>query len=325
MISRRAIILTPLSFPIFIESSFGSSRNRRLIDIYQNPRLKLILSRNPRADCDTDGACGPNRKTFERVEYQRDGTEAIISGIVVGRGDWIAAGWRMLDWGSAHLNENASPLSRGDWFHVISLFVEALARALIIDPKRSTNERRSALKLGADWLLKYEQEGMRANAPLTHRFFILFAALGQCHSLLHDDKYQKSAWRWANRGFALQADDGTNPELGGFDASYQIVGPLFAMRYYPSCHEAEMQTGIRIMVERAMDRWLKNVEPDGNVRVLGSTRIGREIYNGVVKQLNYYEAFQALIFAGAILSEPRFTQAADAVRPHAFRLLGIRN
>lgn len=324
MISRRNVVLSAVSLPVLTSGLPAVENTSALTTLYFDPLLKDILSRQPRRDCNAEGACGPNRGGFERIEYQRDGTEAIIGGLVTRNADWLVAGWKMLDWGQSHLTEERFTLSRGDWFHVTSLFVEALARALIVDPKAATASRLHSLQAGANLLLKYEQDGMRANAPLTHRFFILFAALGQSHTLLGDQRYGLSAWRWAERGLALQAADGVNPELGGFDASYQIVGPLFAMRYYPNCNEKYKRARISEMVRKALNRWLNNVDVKGNVETSGSTRIGKEFYSGRIKHINYYETFQALVFAGRLFSDNKYLQAASLIRPTAFKALGIR-
>ena len=49
----------------------------------------------------------------------------------------------------------------------------------------------------------------------------------------------------------LQQADGTNPEKGGLDVSYQMVGVLMALRYLPVCGDAGLRARLRGTIRRA--------------------------------------------------------------------------
>jgi hypothetical protein len=118
-----------------------------------------------------------------------------------------------------------------------------------------------------------------------------------------------AATTWATEGLALQRLDGVNPERGGYDINYQMVGPLHAARYLPVCGDSALRSRVRTMMRRAGAWELQRIRPDGSVDVSGSTRIGRELYDGHPKTLNYYDLFEALVY-GAQLVDPAWLEAA---------------
>jgi hypothetical protein len=56
---------------------------------------------------------------------------------------------------------------------------------------------------------------------------------------------------------ALQEPDGTNPEKGGFDAEYQMVGVLMALRYLPVCGDHQLRERLLSMIRSAVTRELR--------------------------------------------------------------------
>lgn len=51
--------------------------------------------------------------------------------------------------------------------------------------------------------------------------------------------FRGKAVEWARQGLALQRADGTNPEKGGYDTGYQMVGVLMSLRYLPVCADLQ--------------------------------------------------------------------------------------
>jgi hypothetical protein len=67
--------------------------------------------------------------------------------------------------------------------------------------------------------------------------------------------FRGKAVEWARQGLALQRADGTNPEKGGYDAGYQMVGVLMSLRYLPVCADLQLRARLRAMV-RAAERMI---------------------------------------------------------------------
>ena len=73
------------------------------------------------------GAAGANVSGYQWIEERRRGAEWIVRGYAESRPDWMALGWRELDWGLAQQQSDGG-FSSKDPFHSTSFFVEALAR-----------------------------------------------------------------------------------------------------------------------------------------------------------------------------------------------------
>ena len=289
-----------------LASRYGAARERddeapapSLAQMLRHPLLadslyRLAVSKAYAAD----GAAGANREEYRWIEEQRQGAEWIVRGSARGNPDWIALGWRELDWGLAHQAADGGYASR-DPFHSTSFFVEALARACLIDPAGSTPARVRGLARGAAWLMSpaAEAAGIGHNQPYTHRRYILAAAFGQAAQVSGEQRFRERAARWASEGLGLQQPDGTNPEKGGFDAGYQMVGVLMALRYLPVCEDPRLRARLRAMIRKAVAPELARQRPDGSIDPAGSTRIELEhTRNGQTKDVPYGEIVQALVY-----------------------------
>jgi hypothetical protein len=262
-----------------------------------------------------EGAAGANQTSYRWIEEQRQGAEWIVRGVARSHPEWVSQGWRQLDWGLAKQTGDGG-FGSGDPFHSTSLFVEALARACLVDPTGATPARQAGLARGAAWLYSAaaEARGVPNNAPYTHRRYVLAAALGQAARVTGDDALAHRASAWAREGLALQRPDGTNPEKDGFDVGYQMVGVLMALRYLPVCDELPLRALLRAMARRAVSVELTRLRPDGTLDASDSTRVEREhARSGKVKELPSAEIVQALVFGAQALPEPAWFEPARRI------------
>ncbi len=322
--SRRGFVLTAaaaaaLRTPLVhaLDSATGDgAASPSLREMIRHPLLTHSLYHLPVSrDYSEDGAAGTNRESYRWIEEQRQGAEWIVRGVALGRADWIELGWRELDWGLRHQKQDGS-FDSEDGFHSTSFFVEALARSCILDPAGANSRRTEGLARGARWLMlpEIEAPGSRRNAAFTHRRYILAAAFGQAARVTGEGSFAWRASAWAEEGIRLQQADGTNPENHGYDASYQMVGVLMALRYLPVCEEAELRKGLRAMMRKAVAPELARLQPDGSIDAAGSTRIGKEKgRSGVIKTVNYGEVAQALVYGAQALPQPEWLGAAQRI------------
>ncbi len=287
-----------------------------LATMIRDPLLKRTLYRKSVSNTfSADGAAGANCGGYRWIEEQRQGAEWIVRGTATDRPDWIALGWSQLDWGLRHQLPDGSFASE-DGFHSTSFFVEALARACLLDASGASRTRVDGLARAAHWLMLPEIEGpgARHNQPFTHRRYILAAAFGQSARVTGERQFALRAEAWATEGLSLQEADGTNPEKGGLDISYQMVGVLMALRYLPVCGDAGLRAQLRGMIRRATARDLTHLGADGSIDAEGSTRIGHERSRaGVVKTVAYGEILQALVFGALALPEPKWLEPAQRI------------
>lgn len=282
----------------------------------RHPLLVDSLYRLPVSDAyNADGAAGANQDGYKWIEEQRQGAEWIVRGSVQGRADWVALGWRQLDWGLARQTEDGGFASR-DPFHSTAFFVEALARACLLDAAGATAARLRGLARGAAWLMSpaAEGKGIPNNLPYTHRRYILAAGFGQAGAVTGEPALTRRAEQWAREGLSLQTADGTNPEKNGFDAGYQMVGVLMALRYLPVCAHAGLRTQLRAMVRAAVSAELARQAPDGSIDASDSTRITLEhARSGKLKDVPYGEIAQALIYGAQAVPEPAWLEPARRI------------
>lgn len=285
-----------------------------LADLIRHPILRRSLFRlSVGGDLDPDGAAGANRGAYRWIEEQRQGADWIQRGVASEKPEWIARGWQVLDWGLGRQQPDGG-FASGDPFHSTSFYVEALARALILDPAAATPVRRDGLARAADWLLlpAIEKAGITRNTPYTHRRYILAAALGETAAVTGEDRFARRAAAYARDGIALQHADGTNPEKGGFDAGYQMVGVVMALRYLPACPDPSLRAALRAMIRRAIALELTRQGPDGRIDPTGSTRILLETgRTGVIKQVPDGEVVQALCYAALALPDRGLEEPAE--------------
>ena len=197
-----------------------------------HPLLATTLYRHQvGGDVAPDGAAGANRSGYRYIEEQRQGAEWIVRGLATSKPDWVAQGWRILDWGVARQQPDGG-FGGDDAFHSTSFFVEALARSCLLDKAGATPLRLDCARRGAEWLMQpeIEAQGAKGNAPFTHRRYVLAAALGEAAAAAGDKAAEARAALWAKEGISLQQPDGTDPERGGYDAGYQMAGVLYALR-----------------------------------------------------------------------------------------------
>ncbi|MFZ2980978.1 MAG: hypothetical protein WA085_08095, partial [Sphingobium sp.] len=153
-----------------------------LLAMVRDPLLAKFFGRPP-AGILPNGMAGLNRGSFRIIEEQRIGTDWITSGLVQHNSDYIAQGWKALDLGLEFQDADGGFGPYG-YYHSNSLFVEALARAILLDPSGKTRRRMSALEKASGWLLKLDAKGREWNSPYTHRSYIVACALGFSGALL---------------------------------------------------------------------------------------------------------------------------------------------
>ena len=294
----------------------------------------LVSAVHSRVRCNglsADGASTLTREWLEGkrkewfAENQRGGAELVEAGIVRGDHHLVDAGLRMFEWGYARQAADGGFPESHDAFHSVSLFVVDSGRALLaLREKReefpefvSRLEKLSGqLGAAAEWLLRPEVmvRGKKGNQPYTHRKWVLAAALGEAAQLAGKPALAQAAVEFANEGIGLQTAEGINPEKGGFDVSYQMVGVLEAARYYTTLDRGApggLMIRVRQMLEKAC-RWeQRRIQPDGKIDPAGSTRIFKEASrSGKIKQVNYREVVQAFSHVAVITGDKEFAETA---------------
>ena len=284
-----------------------------LVDFIRAPVLHPFYSEPPQGHVTPTGLGGVNVGGLRLIEDQRGGAEWITRWFITGRQVWRDFGWRMLDIGVAQQQPDGG-FGRFGYYHSNSIYLEALARALLLDPAGCKDARMTTLRRGCDWMLveAHSSLGKKQNAPYTHREYLLASMFGEAGRVLGDASYQSVAAAFAEAGIRRQLPNGQNPEMGGGDVSYQMAGVFFALRYYPYASES-LRGKLRTMISAAIEWDLQFITQDGVVDMAGSTRVGRETVLGKTKFADLPTIFQTLSYATVIIPNPNWAKVAHAV------------
>ena len=278
---------------------------------------------------DADGAYSPLNIAWNAthqghwlIEEQRYGFDAIVAGISYHRQDLISRGEKILDWGFGQERADGS-FDCPDRFHSASFFVEVAAHAALLLQASDLGGQNQAwvdkmeprLRLAAAWMMRPENEGSgRAHdAPYTHRCYLDACALGETGVLLHEEEMVRRSREYIRAGLRRQDPAGYNPEKGGWDTSYQVVGLLFAMDYYTLVASDEVRQQMQPMIQRGME-WLQaRVRPDGTVDQTGNTRTGSGQERGPqgnLKRMSYGSAYRASYYWAMITGNEHWARLA---------------
>jgi hypothetical protein len=262
----------------------------------------------------TDGAYAVNARWEQGqashwyIEEQRYGEELIIGGIIHNNTAAINAGFTMFNWGFAHQAADGSFAGTSDPFHSTSLFVEAVAHACLViqeSPDAALYASQVAtytpeLYKAAQWMTSADvwSTGIGNNSPYTHRRYLVADALAFTSLLVGGDANLMADARYEIQdGLAQQWSNGVNPELGGYDSSYQTVGISFAelwSKYFPN---ESLTASVNQMITAGLAWEETMILSTGEISTVGDTRTGKEIGpNGTVKTVDWKKAVTAFAY-----------------------------
>ncbi len=299
---------------------------------YTSPFLATTAYRKPGSAADqfaADGAYGPLNQAWDSthqgrwlIEEQRYASDAIIAGLITHRQDLIDNGRRIFDWGF-RMEQPDGGFDCPDHFHSASFFIEAAAHSALLLQASDMAAQNQAwvdsispkLNLAAHWMIdpRNETPGRAHDAPYTHRFYLDAAAIGEAGVLTQDDALVKRSRAYIRDGIAHQRPDGANPEKGGTDTSYHVVGLLFAMNYYTLVANDDMRAQLDPMIKRGLDCLSKRIRPDGTIDQSGNTRTGfgqERGPQGNVKTMSYGSAYRAYFYWATITKDPAKARTA---------------
>ena len=104
---------------------------------------------------------------------------------------------------------------------------------------------------------------------------------------------------------------GVNPELAGYDVSYQMVGVQYAERYYAYCQDELLKAHLASMIRRACLWEMSRIDGSGVVLLIGSSRVGLEKNRaGATKAINPDSIQSVLLDGYKITGDVRLKDAA---------------
>jgi hypothetical protein len=280
-----------------------------------------------------DGAYGAVNQVWDKshrgnwyIEEQRPGADLVAGGIAVNNTDAIERGLRILNWGFAQQRPDGG-FHCPDTFHSTSFFVEAVAHSLLMLQGSKYSDQYSQiiadmkpkLLLAAQWMTvpQNESHGKKDNRRYTHRRYLVAAALGETGVLMGEASLIARSESYVRDGIALQSAAGYNPELGGWDSSYNAKGMVFASRYYTIVANDEMRQALYQMLDKAA-RWeASRIDDDGRINTQGNTRVGGKKTEkgrlGKGKKVETRQVYEAFFYWSVISGDTSYEKLAQKV------------
>jgi hypothetical protein len=259
------------------------------------------------------------------IEVQRYGEGLIIGGLIKNDEKAIKAGFKMFDWGFARQSDDGGFAGTGDPFHSTAFFIQAVAHSLLAI-QQSPHASKYADKVAhykplvhraARWMILPEvwQKGIKHDKPYTHRRYLDAAALGLTGKLTGDRELVEYARQLISDGLALQRPDGVNPEKGGHDSSYQMVGVVYAQRWVTYFPEDSLTPKVETMVEKALAWVEKKVLATGEISTQENTRsAGQESGRaGDLKKIDYKTAIRGFAYWAAVTQNSKWGAIAQKI------------
>jgi hypothetical protein len=231
------------------------------------------------------------------IEEQRYGCDDISAAIFANRSNLLENGEKLFKWGFGRQTSDGGfnncsdctppGIGTGDPFHSTSMFVEAVAKCLVLMRQSPSftmyesyiNQTLPKLIEGVSWLIDpaVMARGIGNDRPYTHRRYILAAALGQTALLTTNQTLRQHLYTlaatFAENGLALQNSSGFNPEKGGYDSSYNAVGLYYACNYLVVCPNSTLQQRLGQMLSKSLSWELTRMYPNGSANFTGNTRV----------------------------------------------------
>ena len=256
-----------------------------------------------------DGAYGANRNGEFFVEEQRHGESMIIAGLIKNNVTAFNNGLKAFDYAFNLLDANGAWSTSADLFHSSCLFLASICRTILmvnqsgqtayidlLAPKLPSYE--ADIRRSVDYLLQPSvwDAGRATSAPYTHRYYILSNLLSFASVILDDSSLLTKAEAEISAALALQRLDGVNPELGGHDSSYQMVGVAYASQWATYFPGHALTEGVVNMINSAIAWEATMILSDGKISSAGNTRTGggqETTRQGAAKAVNHREVMQA--------------------------------
>ena len=266
-----------------------------------------------------------HRTTKWYIEAQRYGEGLVIGGLVSNDPKAIQAGFKMFDWGFKHQAADGSFKGTGDPFHSTSFFVQAVAHSLLVIQQSPHANRYAAqvsrykplVRRAARWMVAQNvwKQGIKRNQPYTHRRYAVAVALGLTSKLTGDADLMKYARQSLQEGLALQRPNGVNPEKGGHDSSYQMVGVVYAQRWVIYFPDDPLTPKVKAAIEKALVWQQARVLASGEISTKGNTRTaGQETgRTGKVKAVDYNMAIRGFAYWAAVTQNPKWGAIAQKI------------
>jgi len=216
---------------------------------------------------------------------------------------------------TVYLAHSLLMLQQSRWFQQSPQTAQLRARArALYTPLRSTLN-----------FLIANQAYPRADRAATNRIISYGAEYYLAGRLLGDPTAIEIGRSFLGDALGRQMPDGTFPEVGGFDSSYQNVSLYFAQITFLQMPTSDpLREALWSAIQRGFARENANVLPTGEISTLGNTRIGQTLAvqrgQAAPHRLDSGDAVLAYSYYAAITGDPGAHSNVQQILAHYFNL-----
>lgn len=282
---------------------------------------------------DAQGLIGFHQQQGRWIEagMQRGGCWMLIGAVVNEDKAWAEDAWRSIETTFAHqvadggFESNQKPgvthaPTLPERVETAFFYLQELGHAIVVvqasPMEPQFHERIEALKprlRRAGSFIQAGYDGIILKAGHTaNRMFIAAKAFGLCGLILGDEQLKTSSRKLVQAALARRDAEGVFVENGGRDSSYNAVSLLMAQVLALHVPDPEID---RAMVQTMA--WQKTrILPTGEVEVQGNTRtgVGKEVFMGKPKNVNYHEVVLAFAYYGMIHDDTEALATAQRIQ-----------
>lgn len=332
---RKILLLLTLATPFSVFAASWPSGIQADVQFESSHFMLKTANRNPGAtaiDLNGNGAYGSQNILYDKtksgdwfIDYQKVGMDAVIAGIYKSDTSAIERGLKIIKWGFDQRKPDGSYTSN-DAYHTVSYFLATSVRALLhlenskfkTQFSKQINALKPAVLQTADWLTKstIELPGLEKDAPYTHRFYMNGVAIGFAGALLSRKDLINHSVDLVRKGLVAQNKDGSNPEKGGTDTSYQALGLYLAAQYFSVIADPTLRKDMSAMGDKGASWIASKILQNGDVDSSSNTRTGEsgERRHGTeLKTVTYFMIYKALAYWSQILQRSDLESKATLV------------
>jgi hypothetical protein len=122
--------------------------------------------------------------------------------------------------------------------------------------------------------------------------------------------------------YLCNGKNGVNPEKGGYDSSYQMVGVVYAQRWVTYFPNDSLTPKVKVMIDRALSWQKTRILPTGKISTNGNTRTaGQERgRSGKVKKVAYNSAIRGFAYWTSVTGDKEWEAIARQIARYYYNL-----
>jgi hypothetical protein len=292
------------------------------------------------------GAIGFNYPTWYSLGEQRRSSVFVLKGLVSRDTSMLSTGVAVMEFsfahqlpdgsfrytpppGSGNATKTSDPVGTAFFYADLGHSLELLDESTWFQTSPETSalrQRVEALRTGIgrglDWLLEPAQmtQLQQTGHSGTNRWTFGINGLVLVGQWASDQSAVQQGMRLLQDVLGSQQPDGTFPERGGFDSSYQGVtlSNLVVLDLHLSAGDSSVKPSLQSAIARGVDRERRAIQADGQIVTLGNTRVfcGGETFLGKPKGGDYQGVVTAFLYDSAIRNDAALASAAQSVASH---------